>query len=45
MTSNASMIYISYLTSMFRGKTIGLIWDKHSSHCSADVMEFIEPGL
>ena len=42
MTSNASIIYISYLTSMFRGKTIGLIWDKHSSHYSADVMEFIE---
>jgi len=42
MTSNASIIYISYLASMFRGKTIGLIWDKHSSHYSADVMEFIE---
>jgi hypothetical protein len=41
MTSNASIIYISYL-SMFCGKTIGLIWDKHSSHYSADFMEFIE---
>ncbi len=28
--------------SMFRGKTIGLIWDKHSSHYCADIMEFIE---
>jgi hypothetical protein len=42
MISNASIIYISYLTSMFCGKTIGLIWDWHSSHYSADVMEFIE---
>jgi hypothetical protein len=28
--------------SMFHGKTIGLIWDKHSGHYYADVMEFIE---
>jgi hypothetical protein len=42
MTANASIIYISYLMSMFRGKTIGLIWDKHSSHYCADIMEFIE---
>ncbi len=28
--------------SMFRGKTIGLIWDKHSSHYSAEVEEFVE---
>jgi hypothetical protein len=42
MTANASIIYISYLMSMFHGKTIGLIWDKHSIHYCADVMEFIE---
>jgi hypothetical protein len=42
MTANASIIYISYLMSMFHGKTIGLIWDKHSGHYYADVMEFIE---
>jgi hypothetical protein len=27
---------------MFRGKTIGLIWDKHTSHYSDEVMEFVE---
>jgi hypothetical protein len=27
---------------MFRGKTIGLIWDKHTSHYSDEVMEFAE---
>jgi hypothetical protein len=27
---------------MFRGTTIGLIWDKHSSHFSAEVEEFVE---
>ena len=42
MTSCAAIIYISYLMSMFRGKTIGLIWDKHSSHYSAEVEEFVE---
>jgi hypothetical protein len=41
MTSNAAIIYISYLMCIFRGKTIGLIWDKHSSHYSEEVMEFI----
>jgi hypothetical protein len=42
MTSNAAIIYISYLTSMFPGKRIGLIWDKHTSHYSDEVMEFVE---
>jgi hypothetical protein len=42
MTANASIIYISYLIRRFHGKIIGLIWDKHSSHYCADVMEFIE---
>ena len=42
MTSNAAIIYISYLMSMFPGKRIGLIWDKHTSHYSDEVMEFIE---
>lgn len=42
MTSCAAIIYISYLMSMFHGKTIGLIWDKHSSHYSAEVEEFVE---
>jgi hypothetical protein len=27
---------------LFRGKTIGLIWDKHTSHYSDKVMEFVE---
>lgn len=27
---------------MFRGKKIGLIWDKHSSHYSDEVLEFVE---
>ena len=42
MNSNAAIIYISYLQSIFRGKTIGLIWDKHSSHYCDEVVEFIE---
>ncbi len=27
---------------MFWGEKIGLIWDKHSSHYSDEVLEFIE---
>jgi hypothetical protein len=42
MTSNAAIIYISYLISMFPGKRIGLIWDKHTSHYSDEVLQFIE---
>ena len=42
MNSNAAIIYLSYLMNMFRGKTIGLIWDKHTSHYSDEVMEFVE---
>jgi hypothetical protein len=43
MNSIAAIIYISYLQSiLFRGKTIGLIWDKHSSHYCDEVVEFIE---
>jgi hypothetical protein len=42
MTAIASIIYISYLISMFPGKMIDLIWDKHSSHYCSDVMEFID---
>ena len=34
MTTNAAIIYISYLMKMFQGKKIGLIWDKHTSHYS-----------
>jgi hypothetical protein len=42
MTSNATIIYISYLISMSPGKRIGLIWDKHTSHYSDEVLQFIE---
>jgi hypothetical protein len=42
MNSIAAIIYISYLQSIFRGKTIGLIWDIHSSHYCDEVVEFIE---
>jgi hypothetical protein len=42
MNSNAAIIYISYLMTMFWGEKIGLIWDKHSSHYSDEVLEFIE---
>jgi len=42
MTSNAAIIYVSYLMNIFRGKTIGLIWDKHSSHYSEELLEFVE---
>ena len=42
MTSNAAIIYISYLMNIFRSKTIGLIWDKHISHYSEDLLEFVE---
>jgi hypothetical protein len=42
MNSNAAIIYSSYLMNMFRGKTIGLIWDKHTSRYSDEVMEFVE---
>ena len=42
MTSNAAIIYISFLLNMFKGKKIGLIWDKHTSHYSNEVLEFIK---
>jgi len=42
MNANAAIIYISYLMSMFRGKTVGLIWDKHTSHYCDEVKEFID---
>jgi len=41
MTSNAAIIYISFLMNMFKGKRIGLIWDKHTSHYSNEVLQFI----
>jgi hypothetical protein len=41
MTTNAAIIYISYLMKMFQGKKIGLIWDKHTSHYSTEVLDFI----
>jgi hypothetical protein len=41
MTSNAAIIYIAFLMNIFNGKKIGLIWDKHSSHCSDEVLQFI----
>jgi hypothetical protein len=42
MTSNAAIIYISFLMNIFHGKKIGLIWDKHSSHYSDEVLQFID---
>ncbi len=42
MTSNAAIIYLSYLTNMFKGKKIGIIWDKHTSHYCAKVQNFID---
>jgi len=42
MTSNTAIIYLSYLMSIFPGKKIGLIWDKHSAHYTEEVLEFID---
>jgi hypothetical protein len=41
MTSNTAIIYIACLRSIFQGKRIGLIWDKHTSHYSEEVLNFI----
>jgi hypothetical protein len=41
MTSNTAIIYVAYLRTMFQGKRIGLIWDKHTSHYSEEVLNFI----
>jgi hypothetical protein len=42
ITSNAAIIYLSHLTSIFKGKKNGLIWDKHTSHYSDEVLQFIK---
>ena len=42
MTTQTAIIYLNFLINLFPGKKIGLIWDKHSSHYSEDVMNFIE---
>jgi hypothetical protein len=42
MTSNAAIIYLSYLINIFKGEKIGLIWDKHTSHYSEEVLQFIQ---
>jgi len=42
MISNAAIIYIAHLMNIFNGKRIGLIWDKHTSHYSKDVLNFIK---
>jgi hypothetical protein len=42
MTSQASIIYLKHLITLFPGKKIGLIWDKHSSHYCDEVMQFIK---
>jgi hypothetical protein len=42
MTSQAAIIYLQHLLTLFPKKKIGLIWDKHSSHYSEEVMEFID---
>jgi len=42
MTSQTAIIYLQYLTQLFPGKKIGLIWDKHSSHYCDEVVEFIK---
>jgi len=39
MTANAEIFYVSYLMSMFEGKKIGLIWDKHTSHYCTEVLD------
>jgi len=41
MTSQTSIIYLQYLNTLFPGKKIGLIWDKHSSHYCDEVLNFI----
>jgi hypothetical protein len=41
MTSQTSIIYLQYLNTLFPGKKIGLIWDKHSSHYCNEVLNFI----
>jgi len=42
MTSQTSTIYLNFLASLFPGKKIGLVWDKHSSHYGNEVMQFIK---
>jgi hypothetical protein len=42
MTSQTAIIYLKFLMSLFPQKKIRLIWDKHSSHYSNEVMTFIK---
>jgi hypothetical protein len=42
MTTQTAIIYLKFLINLFQGKKIGLIWDKHSSHYSEDVLRLID---
>lgn len=42
MNANAAIIYLSHIMNICRGKTIGLIWEKHSAHYGEEVTQFIE---
>jgi hypothetical protein len=42
MTSNAAIIYLPHQMNKFKGKRIGLIWDKHTSHYSKEVLQSIK---
>ena len=42
MTSAANMLYFEYLSNFYRGKKVGLVYDKTSSHCSKAVNNYVK---
>ena len=42
MTSATNMLYFKYLSNFYKGKKVGLVYDKAPSHCSKGVNEFVK---
>ena len=42
MTSATNILYFKYLSNFYRGKKVGLVYNKSSSHCSKAVKDYVK---
>ena len=42
MTSDTNRLYFKYLSNFYKGKKVGLVYDKAPSHCSKAVNDYVK---
>ena len=42
MTSTTNMLYFKYLSNFYKGKKVGLVYNKAPSHCSKAINDYVK---